>query len=279
MKRFKIVLGSFLVICVLSSCSVDSGEVFSDEEPGVLKNTVRGVVLPHHNLVGNYIDEFYSEIAEENVDRIILISTNHFDLGYHFIQSTYDLDSDLEFQTDFIEILYKENILSVEETGLDGEHGIIVHIDRIEKYFSEVQVVPIMIKWKTPQKKLDDLVEAILREGDMDRTLVIASIDFSHFVREETARANDERTMEWFENWENEEILELSLEEIWDLEKSIEMDTKEATALDSPETLYVFAKLMGDPEEVELWERTSSHFLYGGNDPMQNTSHLFVKVK
>jgi AmmeMemoRadiSam system protein B len=265
-------------MCVLASCSVEeakiSGEV-QNEGTGV----VRGVVLPHHNLVGKYIDGLYSEIDDGDVDRIILISTNHFDYGYHFIQSTDDLDSDLELQTDFIENLYRENILSVEDTGLDAEHGIMVHIDRIEKYFPDARVVPIMIKWQTPQEKLDDLVEVILEEGGMDRTLVIASIDFSHFVVEETAVVNDERTMQWFEDWGKREILEISLDSMWDLEKSIEMDTKEATALDSPETLYVFAKLLGDPKEVELWKRTSSHSLYGGNDPMQNTSHLFVKVR
>ena len=51
-------------------------------------------------------------------------------------------------------------------------------------------------------------------EGDMDKTLIIASIDFSHFVTEETALANDQRTMKWFESWGNGDVSDPSLDSL-----------------------------------------------------------------
>ena len=183
-------------------------------------------------------------------------------------------------------------MLGVDDVGFGVEHGIMVHMDRIEQYFPEAEVVPIMIKWKTPQEALDELVEGVLSgsgvgaAGDgyvIDSTLIIASVDFSHFVSEEMAVANDKRTVEWFEKWGNTKFedgeSEISLDDFWELEASISMDTETSTALDSPESLYVFTKLMGESLDVEIWDRTSSLSLNGGNDPMDNTSHLFVKVR
>ncbi len=253
----------------------------SNHSPDDTQTAIRGAILPHHNLVGEYIDEFYSDMAEERgdtVDTIILISTNHFDTGYHVFQGT-DQVSNIKLDTETIEEFSANNLLAIERSGLELEHGITVHTERIPDYFPKAEVIPIMVKWKAPQNTLDDLFEALQQEIDMDRALVIASIDFSHYVTEETAVANDERTIEWLEEWGSNTDLEITLQTTLDLEKSTSMDTEIATAMDSPETLYIFTKLMGDPAELEIWERTSSHSIYGGNDAMENTSHLFVKVR
>lgn len=260
LKIWKI-LGGLTMIIAFSSCGSDAAGV-------------RGVILPHHNLVSDYIDGFYEEISDMDVDRIILMSTNHFELGYSAIQSMYELDTKVDLDVDFIKDLEKAGFLEVEGISFEAEHGIMVHMDRIEEYFPDVEVVPIVLKWGIPVEHLDRLEEEILDEEGMESTLVIASIDFSHFVTEETAMANDERSMDWLEGWDGE----VTLEELLELEKSISMDTEKATAYDSPETLYMFTQLIGDPGSVEVWGRTSSAANFGTTDPLQNTSHLFVKV-
>ncbi len=241
--------------------------------------TLHGVILPHHNLVGNFIDQFYKEISNNNIKTVILISTNHYHIGKDYIITDNTLDTTLKLDKNLINKLSDQKVISIESGTLSGEHGIKVHIDRLEQEFPNIKILPIIIKWQTPEQILNKFIKAILQEVNMENTLVIASIDFSHFVTEETALNNDQRTKDWLKTW-SEEKTNTDLNQIWKLEHSTVMDTKVSTALDSPETLYVFTKLMKENIDLEIWKRTSSLSLVtdGKGDPMQNTSHLFVKV-
>lgn len=237
----------------------------------------RGAILPHHNLVATYIDQAYSELSADKIDRIILISPNHENLGNHFIQTTDKITANVELDLEFINKLVKAKVAGIESIDFESEHGIMVHLERVEEFFSDAKVVPIILKWEVPEKNLDELVKAISAEVTTDKTLIIASIDFSHYVTEAVAWQNDQRTIAWLENWGKGDK-DFDLKEIKALEKSFTMDTNKSTAMDSPETLYVFTKLMDDIESAEIWKRTSSGGDFGVTNPMQNTSHLFVKV-
>jgi len=263
-----------LIMGTLASCSSGGNDV----------RGIRGVILPHHNLVGNYIDDFYAEIAEGEVgevERVILLSPNHDHIGYGFMQSTFELDSELELDREFIEKLVANEVVEVGSVGLESEHGVMLHVMRLEKYFPDAKLVPLMISWQTPGEYLDAFVEAVLAVDGLEGTLVVASIDFSHYVTEEVAVRNDQRTVAWLEEWGSggrSSGVEVNLEEILELEETFVQDTENATAMDSPEALYIFTRLLNDVREVDLWKRTSSASMAGVQDPYQNTSHLFVKV-
>jgi len=55
--------------------------------------TTKAIIVPHHLLVENYLTDFYKQISEKNpnVEKIILISPNHFNYGNRYIQSTTSL--------------------------------------------------------------------------------------------------------------------------------------------------------------------------------------------
>lgn len=277
MSLFVETLGIALV-AMLSAPS--TGEINSNFE-------VQGVILPHHNLVAEYIDEFYEDTREnvsDDLQQVILMSTNHYDVGRGGVLFDPNLCTDMNCALDLAEDLSSSGIVAFEPGTMSNEHGIKVHLDRISRSFEGVEILPLILRWQASQEDLDMLVDSVLAEVDMEETLVIASIDFSHFVTEETALANDTRTQAWLEDFGVGVIDEFSLEDIWDLENSLSMDTEVSTALDSPETFYVFAKLMGktlgNGRNLELHRRTSSLSLTDRTegDPMQNTSHLFVKV-
>jgi len=264
---------ALMLVVSLSSCALQKTEGNEKDEP------VNGAILPHHNLVSDYIDAFYRGIADSEVERIILISPNHSDIGSHYIQSTTELPTSLTLDEPLITALEAKGAVGVESISFGAEHGIMVHIYKLEEYFPDAKVTPIILKWKTPQENLDRLIAAIEDEVGKEGTLVIASIDFSHFVTEKTAVENDERTMNWLEAW-GAGILEedISLEMIWELEHTTHLDTPSATGMDSPESFYIFTQLMGAPSKLEIWSRTSSISIFGGENPLQNTSHIFVKV-
>jgi len=217
-----------------------------------IKGKVYGIVLPHHLLVENFIDTFYKEVSENRPDitEIILISPNHFFYGFEYIQG--------------------------ETKNLEKEHGIMNELSFIKKYFPKAKITPYTIKPGTPQNRLDSLISQVSKENP-DNTLIIASIDFSHYEAKKTAEFTDAKIVRFLENLKSLSKETNIFEKLKTLSESPKEFSKEAVAIDSPETLYVLIKLMQiqNSDNFYLWKRTSTLSLTKIKDPLQNTSHIF----
>ena len=64
---------------MLASCE-QSFHILSQEEISLESNFPHILVLPHHGLTGQKIDEFYQKLSKKNYqyDRIIVLSPDHF---------------------------------------------------------------------------------------------------------------------------------------------------------------------------------------------------------
>lgn len=215
-----------------------------------------GLLVPHHLFVESQIEEFYTINSSEEVEKIILLSPNHFDYGFSYVQTTTELDG-ATLDIDFIQ----NSSLEINTTTFDLEHGITNHLPYIAEYFPNAKIIPIRIKESTPEATLNSLISTLPQDA-----LVIASIDFSHEQLEEKALASDTKTIEWLENPGN-----FTLETIRELAETGE---ECSTNIDSPESLYVLLKLM-PPSQFALWQRTSSASLGNNPDLPENTSHIF----
>jgi predicted class III extradiol MEMO1 family dioxygenase len=236
---------------------------------------VIGVILPHHLLVEKYIDEFYRELSSENdFENIILLSPNHFNTGFSYIQSS--KDSLEEFGID----INKERFIGLNNDDFVREHGIKNQYMFIRKYFPNAKILPIIIKETTPRDRLDKFIN-ILQDLNKEKLLIIASLDFSHYTAEETALINDKRMTEWFENLDVIYTNDDDFNKTKELAKNSDPSDENGIAVDSPETLYVFISLMRDSglTKGQIWKRTSSASLTGISDPEQNTSHIFALFK
>lgn len=270
----KFIILSVALVAALSGCQSQVIEKDTKNE------VVRGIIVPHHNLVGDYIDDLYENIANDEIKHIVLISPNHFDTGRGDVQTDTNLSKQVNFNYDLMKSLVERNIVNLEPGTMNNEHGIRVHTDRIPSYFPNADVLPIIIKWKTGEKQLDQMIDSLSKNVDMENTLFIGSIDFSHYVTEDTALANDEKIKEWLAGWYGG--MNFQLNDIWSLEKSKSKDVEISTAMDSPETFYSVLKILDeDGLKADVIRRTSSLSLTGkeDGDPMQNTSHLFIEIK
>lgn len=258
----------------LSSCSSEPIEQVQ------IENTLKGAVLPHHLIVDNIMDDFYTELATQaDVERIILLSPNHFHYGFNYIQTT-NYAEGVSLDMDFINYLYNEEAVYIEPRYFDREHGIFVHYDFLQRHFPDAKIVPIIIKKYTSKEVLDKLITTI-EKRDLSKTLIISSIDFTHLTSEETALKNDDRTVNWLNEWSLKQHQEDQYEDITKLAISLEEEIEDSVAIDSPESLYVLTQLMEHLEAYNFtpWKRTSSASLTGITDPLQNTSHIFMKFE
>ncbi|MBD3330788.1 AmmeMemoRadiSam system protein B [Candidatus Peregrinibacteria bacterium] len=239
-----------------------------------------GVILPHHLLVEQYIAEVYGSLSDCGFERVIVVSPNHFNYGARYIQSS---DKGVLSEMDNLDVenilmLKRSSPLSIEPRYFSLEHGISVQLEFLNQYLPEAKVIPIIIKKGTPVNQLELLVGAIM-SLDLSNTLVVASIDFTHFEGEDAALINDSNTVTWMQEFSENKGSENMYEELLNLVKALDETNEEAVAFDSVESLYVFLSLMSRTENFNFGflRRTSSASMLGLTDPLDNTSHIFAK--
>lgn len=245
------------------------------------RTVTKGIIVPHHLLVAAFMEKFFAGVAEQNsYDRVILLSPNHFGLGHNFIQSTREGAGGIDLAA--VDSLVQGKLLYVENGDLAMEHGLHAQYPFIAKYFPGAKVLPIMIKKDTPCEVLDRLAAGLLRldrenpgEGEGGRTLIVASLDFTHYSGEEIALANDLASLEWLAKSAGSG--DHSCEAATRLARGMDSANPEAVAIDSGEVIYLTRKLMEGMEAgtFSLWQRTSSAGLLPGLPAGENTSHLF----
>lgn len=137
----------------------------------------------------------YSIDREEKI-QIILTSPDHFDTNNENIAM---LCSDTK------QFCYKGNCIAAKalprlknsdcltETGTQ-EHGLGEQFTFIEKVFPNAEIFPIVVK---PRKFIGNTELIALLSGyvSQDNTLIIASVDFSHYVNEDFAKLHDKKSL------------------------------------------------------------------------------------
>jgi AmmeMemoRadiSam system protein B len=263
--------------------------------PAAIAADVQGIILPHHLLVASFMDKFYSQLAAANsYDQVVILSPNHFGYGYNLIQTSNNIANAPALDTQWIESLEQSKTARIEPADFGKEHGVYVHYPFLRKYFPQATVIPITVKNGTPCEALDKLAKKLdeLRNGEKGRTLILASLDFSHYSSEDLASANDRRTIEWLEKGAVADAGGAGLcQESVEMAVSLDTQTPDAVAIDSPGVIYVMRRLMGDAATAitptttkpagrtetrfNLWARTSSSSLMNSVRALDNTSHIF----
>ena len=228
-------------------------------------------------LASEKVDQFYNFLSEqyygknEKPKTIILISPNHFhnEMKYPI---TVCKNSDLNYKTKTINSSSKliahwiacdgeEKVFySRGETLQTYEHWIWEHFQRIEKYFPNSEVIPIVIPsfWR---EWIDELKKWINKLAG--NILVIASVDFAHYLPEEQTLQHDNLSIETLKSWT--------------LKQSDFIDWIDA---DCPTCLYLLQSLaIKNNQKAELWWRDSSSTIVGKDMWTENTSRIFMRYK
>lgn len=265
-RYFNFLLGGILLMFALIGCK-------SQESLGA-----SAIIVPHHLLVEHWMQEFYAEVAKEKNDyeRIILISPNHLGYGFGSVQTAKRVQG-IEIDQSSVGKIEDQSAAFVEGSEFMNEHGLYVHYPFIHEHFPQADIVPIILKQGANVQVLDKLLSS-LTQIDLEDTLIIGSIDFSHGVSEELALEHDERIINWLQDWSEAQKPGSDLSSIQALAKSLNA-VEGTVAMDSPETFYILIKLLEHQGnyDYELWKRGSSAMVTGLDLVEENVSYLFVK--
>lgn len=154
---------------------------------------VKGIIVNHHLLAADLIAGTIENIATTAPVTVILISPNHFGAGDGDIIASVEqwetpygmLPSDCKS----IEQLQTASLLNVDERPFIKEHGISGIVPFIKRSLPNAKVIPIIVKDRASDQAIDQLVTT-LNQTVGEKTIVIGSFDFSHYVTDAVA-------MEW----------------------------------------------------------------------------------
>lgn len=178
---------------------------------GVIENNdskingqIIAAIAPHHDLAAEYSAELFSEISRPEIKTVIIIGPNHENSGSaNAITGAIDyrlLKGSVETDQDWINWLIQEKLAILESEQFLNEHSIYALVPFIKHYFPDAKIVPIILKSSLLQEQAlllgNSLADRIKANDLTDSTLIIGSIDFSHYLSTEQANLKDIETKE-----------------------------------------------------------------------------------
>jgi poly-gamma-glutamate synthesis protein (capsule biosynthesis protein) len=156
-----------------------------------------GLTLPHHALAVDLMAEGLALARGGDYERIVLISPDHFRRSetaaavavrdFLTVLGPVPTDRDSARRLDESPLISVSNLAS-------HEHGFRAILPFLASWFPGVPVVTVAVGIRTTPEEWEPLA-AVIDEVVSDRTLVIQSTDFSHYLTAREAREKDAETL------------------------------------------------------------------------------------
>lgn len=173
---------------------------------------IRAIVVPQHLLASSLIARQLKSASGRDIDTVFIIGPNHFNIGTSDIASAKAV-----WETVLGDEICDENLVDKFLTDLhllDGpeifyeEHAIGAIVPFVKYYFPRAKIVPIVFRSYADQDDVR-LVSDWLSQNIHKKSLVIYSIDFSHYLPREQADQMDAKTREYINSNNIEQIMTL----------------------------------------------------------------------
>ena len=179
----------------------DGADQGGPEKAAEASQAIAGGIVPHHLLAGKMIAAFFQALAEDAPETVVVIAPNHRRTGLNGLHtSTADWGTafgTLEADPALTDRLITELNAAQNTALMEEEHSISALVPYIKYYLPEAKIVPVLLHGNySPEAsgKLGKLLADAMT--DDSRAVMIASVDFSHYLDAKTADLMDEKTLE-----------------------------------------------------------------------------------
>lgn len=200
---------------VLVNESLFYGALDKVKKSDVDKNfNVYGGIVPHHDLASELIADFFQKLSQYAEPKtFIILGPNHSDVAL-----APAISGRVTWQTPFgsvsnnyeiLEELKEEGAVTYDEENFSKEHSIAVLTPFIAYYFPESLIAPIIFTSKHDREQSLALAEELEKYLNED-TILISSLDFSHYLPSDLTAEKDELTLELIKSKDYETIAKLN---------------------------------------------------------------------
>jgi len=161
------------------------------------KDNTQAIIVPHHLVAAEYIAKLIKEASGRPINKVVIIGPNHNNIG-----TTPLITAKADWETPFGSLNYDSMLVNKFLADFNGnsypevftnEHSIGAIIPFVKYYLKNIRVVPIVVSSYVRYSDIEKLSEW-LNENIDSNTLLVYSIDFSHYLRKEEADQKDEVT-------------------------------------------------------------------------------------
>lgn len=162
-------------------------------------------VVPHHLLASRLIIDLFTPLAAQKPDVIVLIGPNHANRGGKIITGLNGWQTpEGTVRTDpgIVGLLLRSGAAVCDEKTLDHEHSMGNIMPFIRHTLPNTRVVPIILQGSIGLKETEKLMNVL--EPALNRhTVLVASVDFSHYLPAREAAQKDAVTLGVMKNFDD----------------------------------------------------------------------------
>jgi len=202
---------------------IELNEMFYEEENFALasisaeqvqaRSDIYAIIVPHHLVASTYQTQLVKMSSGREISSVVIIGPNHDNIGTNPIASVRakwqtpfgDLSTDPELTNRFL----FDFQLAPDKEAFKLEHSIGSIVPVVKYYLPQAKILPIILSSNADAIEASQIGEWLVENLPED-SLIIISIDFSHYLTKEEADARDQITQELILNRDIEKILRLS---------------------------------------------------------------------
>ena len=184
--------------------------IFSQRKDVSFSGNIKGGIVPHHMLASRIIADFYYNLSKEEIDTIIILGPNHYQLNRETPLSSKLpwMANEKIIKTDslIIDELMNKGLIKIDDQILEKDHAIGSHIPFIEYYIPKVKIVPILFSLETDLGQAYEFATELEKYSAKDGVVIVSSVDFSHYLTGSQAKVRDVETLTAMENFDFEKL-------------------------------------------------------------------------
>ncbi|HHX24950.1 MAG TPA: AmmeMemoRadiSam system protein B [Thermoanaerobacterales bacterium] len=162
---------------------------------------IYGAVVPHHMLAHKLISEVFMLLQKNPPPLLIFLGPNHENRGNKILTSSLGWQTPfgtVEVEQKCISQLLATNLVKREDHVFTSEHSIGNLMPFVKYYLPNTKVVPIIYHHDVSKKEAAQLARHLGKLAE-DGAVIIASVDFSHYLTRKEAEQKDIETLKIME--------------------------------------------------------------------------------
>ena len=220
---------------------------------------IKGLVIPHHQLAGEFITKSI-EVLHQNANDyeiIVVLGPNHFHPESYTLTSSATLKN-VATDSEFIKnttITFPKTL--VDQDIVEAEHGVMVAVNHLRQYFPGAKFVPFVISPYYTEESLREIAN-FLSQNLPTNTLYVASVDFSHNLLADESLLNNIESIKTIQSFDFTKLFEFK-----------------DTYMDSPASIALVMMVMQNLKKTNWMTINSLHSGLLLSDPtIQGTSYV-----
>jgi AmmeMemoRadiSam system protein B len=182
-------------------------------EEAPLQRGIKGVFVTHHLLASEITAQQLKRAQSNRITKIFIIGPNHNEIGNNFVATTNaswitplgTMRAEISMVNKLVSEMGTSNNVSV----FNEEHAFGAIVPFAKYYFPNATIIPIAYSLHTPQYRVDKIGEWLANNSD-EKTLVVFSVDFSHYLPRNEADKMDSITRDLIEKRDIKTIMLLN---------------------------------------------------------------------